>query len=249
MRSLRATVRVVRVLVHLVDGLWTVRWRFARADPAQRQALVQDWSRRMLGHLGVNLVVHGEPPAEGPRLLLANHISWLDIIVISAAAPCRFVSKSEVRRWPVVGLLVEGTGTLFIEREKRRDARRVVFQIAERLRAGDMLTVFPEGTTGDGRSLLPFHPNLLQAAVDTDMPVQLLGLRYRHALKGEHHDAPTYVGDTSLVASVWRTLGSRHVQAELHVGEADTAQGRDRRTWAQSLRRELAQRLDLPEPD
>lgn len=249
MSSLRASVRVLRVLVHLFDGLWTVRWRFARIDHEQRRVLVQDWSRRMLQHMGVSLVVHGEPPAEGPRLLLANHISWLDILVINAAAPCRFVSKSEVRRWPLVGPLVEGTGTLFIERARRSDARRVVFQIAERLRAGDVLAVFPEGTTGDGRSLLPFHPNLLQAAVETDMPVQLLGLRYRHALKGEPHDAPTYVGDTSLVTSVWRTLGARHVQAELHVGDTDTAQGRDRRTWAQSLRRDLARRLDLPLPD
>jgi 1-acyl-sn-glycerol-3-phosphate acyltransferase len=182
-------------------------------------------------------------------LVLANHISWLDIMVINAALPCRFVSKSDVRQWPLIGGLVEGSGALFIERDRRRDAMRVVHLMAERLRAGDRLAVFPEGTTGDGSSLLPFHANLLQAAVATEMPVQLLGLQYTDARSGLRHDAPTYIGDTSLLESLWRTACATGLQAELHVGLADTAQGRDRRTWAEALRRELAQRLDLPLPD
>lgn len=249
MRSLRATVRVVRVFTHLLGGLWTIRRRFGVLALDQRQVLVQAWSRRMLELMGVGLVVHGQPPAGGPVLLLANHISWLDIIVINAAAPCRFVSKADVRQWPLVGRLVEGSGTLFIERDKRRDALRVVSQLADRLRAGDVLAVFPEGTTGDGRTLLPFHANLLQAAVSTDMPVQLLGLRYRDASHGGHHDAPTYTGDTTLVASLWRTLCASHLRAELHIGESETAQGRDRRTWSEALRSQLAQRLGLQLPD
>ena len=249
MKILRAGWRLLRVLAHLLNGAWIIRRRFSRLDFEQRQALVQDWSRRLLALLGLQLRVHGELPGRGPLLVLANHISWLDIMVINAALPCRFVSKSDVRQWPLIGGLVEGSGALFIERDRRRDAMRVVHLMAERLRAGDRLAVFPEGTTGDGSSLLPFHANLLQAAVATEMPVQLLGLQYTDARSGLRHDAPTYIGDTSLLESLWRTACATGLQAELHVGEADTAQGRDRRTWAEALRRELAQRLDLPLPD
>jgi 1-acyl-sn-glycerol-3-phosphate acyltransferase len=247
MKSLRAVWRLLRVLVHLLSGALTIRREFAQLGFGQRQALVQAWSRRLLDLMGVRLLVHGELPADGPLLVLANHISWLDIIVIDAALPCRFVSKADVRYWPLIGRLVEGAGTLFIERDRRRDAMRVVHQMAERLQAGDRLGVFPEGTTSDGASLLPFHANLLQAAVTTDAPVLLLGLQYSDAC-GRRHDAPTYVGDTSLLGSLWRTLGASGLQAELHVGEIDQAQGRDRRTWAEALRRDLAQRLDLPLP-
>lgn len=249
MKSLRAAGRLLRVLAHLLSGAWTIRRRFGALAFQQRQALVQAWSRRLLELMGVRLVVHGELPGAGPLLVLANHISWLDIIVIDAALPCRFVSKADVRHWPLIGRLVEGAGTLFIERDRRRDAMRVVHLMAERLRAGDRLGVFPEGTTSDGGSLLPFHANLLQAALTTDTPVQLLGLRYTDARDGRRHDGPTYVGDTSLLRSLWRTLGATRLQAELHVGDVDRAQGRDRRTWAEALRRELALRIDLPLPD
>lgn len=249
MKSLRAAWRLLRVLVHLLSGAWTIRRRFGALDFGQRQALVQAWSRRLLELMGVRLLVHGDLPADGPLVVLANHISWLDIIVIDAALPCRFVSKADVRHWPLIGQLVEGSGTLFIERDRRRDAMRVVHLMAERLQAGDRLGVFPEGTTGDGSSLLPFHANLLQAAVATDTPVLPLGLRYTDASNGRRHDGPTYVGDTSLLGSLWSTLAASGLQAELHVCESDRAQGRDRRTWAEALRRELAQRLDLPLPD
>ena len=249
MKSLRAAWRLLRVLVHLLSGAWTIRRRFGALAFEPRQALVQAWSQRLLELMGVRLVVHGELPGDGPLLVLANHISWLDIIVIDAALPCRFVSKADVRHWPLIGRLVEGAGTLFIERDRRRDAMRVVHLMAERLQAGDRLGVFPEGTTGDGSSLLPFHANLLQAAVTTDTPVQLLGLQYTDARDGRRHDGPTYVGDTSLLSSLWRTLGATGLQAELHVGEVDRAQGRDRRSWAEALRRDLALRLDLPLPD
>ena len=118
-------------------------------------------------------------PRPGATLLLANHISWLDIVAIHAVAPqARFVSKADVLAWPLLGWLIKGAGTLFIERERKRDALRVLHQVAEALKAGDTVAVFPEGTTGDGATLLPFHANLLQAAIATGTPVQRVALRY-----------------------------------------------------------------------
>jgi 1-acyl-sn-glycerol-3-phosphate acyltransferase len=252
MTAVRAAGRLLRLVGHLLRGLHTLRTRFPGATEAQRQADIQAWSQQALRILGVHLQVLGEPPVAGPLLVVSNHISWLDIVALNAARPCRFVSKADVKHWPVVGRLVAGSGTLFIEREKRRDALRVVHHMAERLRAGDVLAVFPEGTTGDGQGVLPFHANLLQAALAADSAIQPVGLAYLHGqgqgLQGEaaRHNAPTYIGDTTLVASIWRTVCASDVQATVHWGEPDTAQGRDRRAWAEALRAEVARLADLP---
>jgi 1-acyl-sn-glycerol-3-phosphate acyltransferase len=232
----RGAWRLVRALAHVAAGLWTLHTRFARLQPGQRQQRVQQWSLQMLGILGVALQVQGAAPAHGPLLLVANHLSWLDILVMNAARPARFVSKADVRHWPLLGALIAGAGTLFIERESRRDAMRVVHHMAEALQAGDVVAVFPEGTTGDGRALLPFHANLLQAAISAHAPVQPVALAYVDAASGRHSDAPLYVGDTTLVASLWRTVTSEPLRACVTTGPAQHAQDRDRRTWAADLK-------------
>ncbi len=243
MRRLNAVVRLLRLIGHLLAGLKTLRRDFGGLTDEERQERVQQWSARALELLGVKLDVCGTVPSLGPVLVVSNHVSWLDILVINAARPCRFVSKADVKSWPLLGRLVEEAGTLFIEREKRRDAVRVVHHLAESLRAGDVLAVFPEGTTGDGRSVLPFHANLLQAALSAHAPVLPVALRYVHAKGGALHDAPVYVGDTTLVASIWRTLCARDLVARLDFGLQQLAQGRDRRAWAEALRVDIMQRL------
>lgn len=188
----------------------------------------------MLERLGVELEIRGNPAFAGPLLLVSNHISWLDIIVLHAARHCRFVSKANVRQWPIIGPLATGAGTLYVERESRRDAMRVVHRMVAALQAGDVLAVFPEGTTGDGTSVLPFHANLLQAAVSADSPVQPVALQYQPSR------AVAYIGDDSLVGSIWRTLCAREVRAVVSFGSPQRAQGRERRTWARELRETIA---------
>lgn len=242
----RALARSARAFGHVLRGLWIIRTSFGRLSPAQTQSLVHAWSQQMLRIMGVELVVQGVPPAHGPLLLVANHISWLDILVMNAAQPARFVSKADVKRWPVLGALITGAGTLYIERENRRDAMRVVHHMAERLRAGDLLAVFPEGTTGDGQTLLPFHANLIQAAIAAEAPVMPVALRFRNPATGERSDAPLFIGDTTLVASVWRTLCADGVQAVVRYGTPARAEGRDRRAWAQGLQASVAAMLTEP---
>ena len=165
MRHVRALWRSLRLIGHAASGLWTIRTRFAGWSQDQREQAVQAWAARLLALTGIRLQVSGEPMAAGPVLLVANHISWLDIVVMHAAGYCRFVSKADVAHWPLVGRLATGAGTLYIERASRRDAMRVVHHMRDRLAAGDVVAIFPEGTTGDGRALLPFHANLVQAAI------------------------------------------------------------------------------------
>jgi len=231
----------MHALAHAVRGWVTICFFFPRLTPAQREDRVQSWSARMLQILGIELQLCGAAPAAGPMLLVANHISWLDILVLHAARHCRFVSKSDVRHWPLIGTLATGAGTLYIERESRRDAMRVVHRMADSLRAGEVLAVFPEGTTGDGRHLLPFHANLIQAAISAEAPAQPVALRFLDVSSGHQSFSPCYLGDDTLVGSVWRTVSGPPVAAVVTYGRAQSAGGRDRRAWAADLRAAVEQ--------
>jgi len=244
----RAVWRLWRTLVHLLAGLLTIFLVFPRLSPQQRQIRVQVWSLEMLARLGIRLVVQGHPAPQGPLLLVANHISWLDITALHAARFCRFVSKADVRAWPLIGALAAGVGTLFIQRESRRDALRVVHHMAQSLRDGDVLAVFPEGTTSDGVHLLPFHANLLQAAIVADAPVQPVALQFVDTRSGQRSLAPCYVGDDTLLGSVWRTLCASGITVQIIFGEPQLANGRDRRAWAADLETEIEQMRRLPAP-
>ena len=235
MSGLRAAWRMLRTVAHMIGGWLTITLLFPRWDQPRRNARVQAWARRMLEILGIPLYLHGEPPAQGPMLLVANHLSWLDILVMHAARHCRFVAKSDVRHWPLIGTLATGGGTLYIEREKRRDAMRVVHHMRESLAGGEIVAVFPEGTTGDGKEVLAFHANLFQAAISADAPVQPVALRYVDAVSGADSASPLWLGDDTLVASLWRTLAGPPFAAHVHFGQPQRAQARDRRSWARDL--------------
>jgi 1-acyl-sn-glycerol-3-phosphate acyltransferase len=224
------------VWAHVLHGVAQIVLLFPRISEAQRNRRVQIWSRTLLKRLGVELTVVGQPPRSGPMLLVSNHISWLDIAALHATCHCRFVAKADVRRWPLIGTLATGGGSLYVERESRRDAMRVVHHMTEALRNGDILAVFPEGTTGDGTSVLPFHANLIQAAIAADAPVQPVVLQYVDDHSGKRSHAVSYMGDQSLVSSIWRTLCAPEFRAVVAFGTPRRADGRGRREWAQDLR-------------
>jgi 1-acyl-sn-glycerol-3-phosphate acyltransferase len=235
--------RVALSLLHLVRGIVICGLLFPWLKPAQRMRHVRQFSMQALRFLGVRIEVVGTPHV-GPVLLAANHISWLDILAINAAHPARFVSKSDVRRWPVIGWIVACGGTLFIERERKRDAMRVVHQVADALRAGDVIAMFPEGTTSDGHGLLPFHANLLQAAIATEVPVQAIALRYRdtqHAVS----PAAAYVGDMNLVQSLWLIATARGLCVRLEFLPAQGTRHLDRRALSEKVRGEVGRALGV----
>ena len=244
MTFLRAVWKFLRGLWHVFMGMWTIHVRFPQLSPEQREARVQAWALQFLALWGIHLKVLGRPVDNGPALIVANHISWLDILVMHAARHCRFVSKSDIRDWPLVGMLATGAGTLYIERTSRKDALRMVKDMADAMRNGDVVAVFPEGTTSDGRELLPFYGNLIQAAILAEAPVQPMSLKFIDAQTGEPSFAPCYIGDDTLIGSMWRTLKARRIEAVVHFGEPQAAMGRGRRVWAQDLREEVIRLRD-----
>lgn len=236
MRPLIAGYKLLLALAYIVRGWLIVVFKFPKLTQEQRNVQVQLWARGLLAAVDIELQVEGELTVGGPLLMVCNHISWLDILVIHAARHCRFVSKSEVRHWPLIGALATAGGTLYIERESRRDAMRVVHHMAESLRAGEIVAVFPEGTTSDGVTLLPFHGNLIQAAISAKVKVQPVALRYIDRTTGSISLAPCYIGDDTLVGSLWKTLAAPRITAIVRFGPPEEAIGRDRRAWAASLR-------------
>lgn len=253
--ALRRVVRLPQVVALLFAGLAIVTLAFPLSGPGFRRAAIRLWSRCLCRGCGLRLV---ELPAPGARplsalppgrLIVANHISWLDIFAIDAHCPASFVAKAEIARWPLVGALVARAGTLFIERGKRRAVHRMVEHIDLNLRAGGRVAVFPEGTTGDGRSLLPFHANLVQAALVAGVPLVPVGLRYLDA-DGSPARSIEFVGDTTFVASMWRILGAPPVRCEVHpLPELVPEPAVDRHALAGRARAALAARLGLPLQD
>jgi 1-acyl-sn-glycerol-3-phosphate acyltransferase len=238
MRSVIAAWRVARALLHVGHGIAIVALRWPSLDDAGRHARIGWWSAKLLRLLGVQLRSEGAF-RPGGTLLLANHVSWLDILAVHAVCPrARFVSKADVRHWPLLGWLVGAVGTLFIERERKRDALRVVHQMAQALEAGHMVAVFPEGTTGDGTVLLPFHANLLQAAVATATPVQPVALRFSDP---QHAVSPVvaWLGDDTLASSLWRVAGSRGLVAHVQALSARGSAHADRRALSNTVRADI----------
>jgi 1-acyl-sn-glycerol-3-phosphate acyltransferase len=240
-RAVRALWRLVGLVLHALFGAVICAAVFPFITMPRRMQIVGWWSALMLRRLGITLHSSGRPQP-GPLLLVANHISWLDILAIDAVQPARFVSKSDVRHWPLIGWMVACGGTLFIERERKRDAMRVVHQVAGALKAGEILAVFPEGTTSEGHGLLPFHANLLQAAVVTQVPVQAVALRYAD-LHAPVSAAAAFVGETPLLESLGRVLWADGLRATVQLLPVAPTQETDRRALAERLHAQIGAAL------
>ncbi len=230
---LKAYPRLIRLGLHILAGALTILLLFPFLKPDERGRRVVAWARKLLAIVRVRVTVHGRPPAvrgEG-ALIVANHVSWLDIHVLHSLIPSRFVSKAEVRDWPLIGWMAEQAGTLYLERRKKSDARRVNEAMAALLREGECLALFPEGTTTDGTRLLPFYPSLLQPAVVAGARVWPAVIRYRHP-DGRINRAAAYHDDVSLWQSLKRIVAQDLILAEVRFLPPIAATGMHRRELA-----------------
>ncbi|MFL6624862.1 MAG: lysophospholipid acyltransferase family protein [Vitreoscilla sp.] len=242
MRTLVASWRILRVIGMVAQGLWLIAFAMPRTDAAGWHRIMQRWAVKLLRCLGVTVRVTGEPQP-GAVLMVANHVSWLDIPALHASSPrTRFVSKSAVAHWPLLGRLARAGGTLFIERERKRDALRVVHEVAAALKNQDAVAVFPEGTTGPGHEVLPFHANLLQAAITTATTIQPIVLRYSEPGLPVSV-AAQYIDDTTLVESVMKVCRARGVVVDVRFLAPEPAGELDRRVLGERLHERMAAEL------
>lgn len=180
-----------------------------------RDRLVQHWFRGFSRLLGLRILLDGQP-VTGRVLRVANHISWLDIVVLNAVSPSCFVAKSEVGGWPLIGWLAGWLGTLFLRRGDVRSSQRLIETMGWQLQRGETLTLFPEGTTSDGENLGKFHARLYQSALLTRAPVQPVALAYPHP-QGDRrtHPLAPFIGEQALLAHVWALLGTRDIVVQV----------------------------------
>lgn len=235
--------RLCGALFLLLAGTAVIALVFPLSGHERRMRAIRLWSRLFCGALGLRVVVNSPVPPDGMALIVANHISWLDIFVIDSWHPCRFVAKAEINHWPLIGWLCRHAGTLFISRERRHDTGRIRQQMVHGLARRHTLAVFPEGTTSDGRALLPFNASLLQAALDCGAPVYSVALAYRQ--DGAPSTAAAYIDDMSLVESLGRIVRSRGLTVEVTVAEPIAHWSQGRRELAEHCRRAIGDTLRL----
>jgi 1-acyl-sn-glycerol-3-phosphate acyltransferase len=212
-------------------GLMGTGW-----DPAQKAEWLSKLCSRVLTILGVQIVVSGPPPKSG--LLVANHLSYLDILIISSLYPTVFVAKAEVRHWPLFGFLAAAAGCIFVDRQRRADVARVGTALQVPLEAGVPVCIFPEGTSSNGETVLPFYPSLLESAASGAYPVVPAGLDYFLAAD-DPREKVCFWGDMDLAPHLFELMGQPWVLGVIQFGSARQKPA-SRKTLALELREEVA---------
>lgn len=215
---LRASGRALHLIWHLLQGLLQALLLRRRLQEnwhqtKQGKQAIKQWMKGLCQILGLQVAAKFKA-ANTPVMLVANHVSWLDIIAIGSLIPTRFVAKDEVRRWPLIGALSRLGGTLFIQRHSSRAARETTRQLSQALANKDCIVVFAEGTTSDGRTVLPFKPALFEASRIANCAVQPLAIRYWR--DNSLDTIAPYIEDDNFVVHLWRVLCAPQTQIDLH---------------------------------
>jgi 1-acyl-sn-glycerol-3-phosphate acyltransferase len=232
--------------LHLLYAVAITALLFPWLPGKLRTRVERHWNIGLMGILNIKIRLCGVVPDLSVQnmMLVANHVSWLDIYLLNAVRPVRFVSKVEVRSWPIVGWLASQAGTLFIDRTKRHDTARVNHEMSAILNNGGCVAVFPEGTTSNGSLLRPFHASLLQPAVHSQSQVWPAAIRYTHA-DGSLNMAPAYVDELSFGDSLSLILNQAIIYAELEFMPPIAAHGKARRELARDAELAIASALNL----
>ncbi len=239
--------RVLRLIVHLFAGLATCAFIFPFVNHAKQQIHIQRWSAKLVAICRIEIAMY-DVASVSHALIVANHISWLDIFVINALQPCRFVAKSDIRNWPLIGWLCAKTGTIFISRGKARDVRKIYQELVKSIQQGERVAFFPEGTTAEQGTILPFHANLFEAAVDAAVPIQPYALRYVNS-QGQLHEAINFTGDITFVGSILAIFKAGPMRAELMQLPLIDTEGVHRRDLANQTRVAIGARLGYTQAD
>ena len=242
-------IRWVRLLTHVGVGMVAVGAIYPRVSARWRALITGWWARKLLRILNILLSIHGARPLEDARNLIvaANHISWVDIFVINATHPSRFIAKAEIRDWPIAGWLSDKAGTIFIRRTRRSDTAKINETMHNVLAEGATIGFFPEGTTTSGDKLLKFHSSLFEPAVANTATIAPAAIRYR-ASDGEPSAAVAFIGELSFAESIAMIISEKSMIAEITFAPQIEAAGLSRRELALNSEAAIARILNLPLP-
>ena len=236
MRSSRF-VKSLRVVALFGHASFLVAVRFPGWQKSQRLAAIQRWARQVLAVLEIEVLSQSPSGRQTPEgfagLVVCNHLSWLDILVLQSLIPGSFVAKTEVRRWPVVGYLAQSCSTIFVNRSSPRSAHSMVEDTAAAIAQGYAVVVFPEGTSSDGSRLGTFHANIFESAIRARCEVQLLTLKYLDRSTGEVAPAAHFIDDMTLLASIQSVMAQSTIRAQVQIGDCISAQGHSRKSLVQ----------------
>lgn len=236
------------MVLHVVRGVALAALFFPFYAKTRLKDAVRRWSADLLAILAVRVEVSGTPPGAGAlSMIVANHVSWLDIFALNAVHPARFVAKSEIRRWPVIGWLVAQGGTLFIERARRHHIGQINRKVVAALRQGDTFAVFPEGIITTGDMLLPFHASVLQPALACNAMLYPVAIRYTRA-DGSLCSEADYEGEKSMLDSLLAMITQPVIHVRLQFLPPFPCSGKHRRELAHAAERQIASALNLPAP-
>jgi 1-acyl-sn-glycerol-3-phosphate acyltransferase len=245
--------RISRIFAHTLVGLFTAALVFPIGSKHFKLRLVKWWCKHLLGIFNVRVIRYGNTPPSykiaSNNMIIANHISWVDIHAINSILPIRFIAKSDIRNWPVFGYLASKANVMFIERGKRHTAARIVDMITCSLKAGDNLCLFPEGTTTDGTEIMPFKGSLIQSTIEAHTTIWPVAIRYpRH--DGSANTELAYAGDTTLMQSIQQILLQKSPVVELHflapISTIELAdKDKDRRTLTLHIQQLIRTKLTL----
>jgi 1-acyl-sn-glycerol-3-phosphate acyltransferase len=235
--------RACRLGLHLLYGMLQAV-TYPHLGPDRQHRTLKRWSRELLDILNIGLQIEGPQPAhrEGGCLIVANHISWLDIYVLNMIHPAQFIAKSEVRDWPIIGWLSSRCGTIFIARATRQDTSKINRQVSQLLEQGACIGLFPEGTTTDGNQVGHFHSSLLQSAIDAGARLCPIALRYQDD-DGKPSTAAVFIGETTLAQSIWRILRCKQLNALVMFTPALPTGSENRRVLALTAQTAIARAL------
>jgi 1-acyl-sn-glycerol-3-phosphate acyltransferase len=238
--------KLLGIALQFGRGAWIVAMRFPELQKAQKLQAIQRWAQQLLAILEIEVQSNKLPQADFSGLVVSNHLSWLDILVLQSLMPGCFVAKTEVRQWPVVGYLAQACATIFVDRSSPRSARSMVDNTAAAIAQGYAVVVFPEGTSSNGQNLGDFHANIFESAIRAQAPVQLLSLQYLDSRSGKAAAAAHFIDDMTLMGSLKDVMATSTIQARVHIGECIGAQGHTRKTLALQAHQTIRTHLFSP---
>jgi 1-acyl-sn-glycerol-3-phosphate acyltransferase len=237
-------------LIHAFGRAFWILWiKFPRLNRERKLEEIKAWSQHTLEILGIE-VLHETSltkikQSAAPLMFVANHVSWVDALIIQSIQPSIFVAKAEVKAWPIVGSIAKGCGVVFVNRGSPSSARRMVDEVSSALHHGYCVAVFPEGTSSEGSSVSLFHANLFEAAINHHIQIQPLAIRYTNPATGALCLKAAFIVDIGFVQSLHQVMTSTGIQAKVHVGDMLSPQGHSRRTLAHLSHRSVSSQLEL----